>query len=303
MWLCDFLLTPRIPSREGAFQESGPLWTAPGGAGLQPNAYSWNKFAHTIYLEAPACVGFSYASSPLGCVHDDNSTAANNLQALQVFFTLFPELKTNDFYISGESYAGVYIPMLSFNVFNYNQGAAPGTAINLKGILVGNGCIGNDAGVCGSSAYGDYLTLAQFHGHAFLSDKAFEAAVSACGDWSTENGPCSAAVAAATAEVGTNFDIYDLYSDMWGTCDYGNRLAHPRRPVHPSSVLGKLLARQAAAFKASNSSNACTTDDDLTAYLNLPAVQAALHVKAKTWEECGGVVYNSEMKDERTLSA
>ena len=184
--------------------------------------------------------------------------------------------------------------MLAFNVYHYNQGA-PAAPLNLKGILVGNGCIGQAAGVCGSSPYGDYLSLAQFHGHAFLSDRAFEAAVAACGDFSSESGPCRAAVGAATEEVGSNFDVYDLYSGMWGTCNYGNRLRKLGRRVAPGSVLGRLLAAQQARHASALANNSCTTDDDLTAYLNLPAVQAALHVKAKVWEECGGIVYDSEM--------
>ena len=33
----------------------------------------------------------------------------------------------------GESYAGIYIPTLAYNVYNYNMGAA--SKINLKGIM------------------------------------------------------------------------------------------------------------------------------------------------------------------------
>jgi hypothetical protein len=279
---------------EGSFQESGPLWTAPGGQTLQKNDYSFNRFAHTMYLEAPACVGFSTADRLIGCTHNDNSTAADNLAALQVFYTLFPELATAPLWLNGESYAGLYIPMLAFNIYNYNLGS-PAVPLPLKGILVGNGCIGSDAGVCGSSPYGDYLSLSQFHGHAFLSDKAYEAANAACGDYSQESPACRAAVDAATNEVGNNFDVYDLYSGMWNVCDYGNRLRKLGRPVAPGSFLGRLLARQAALLRDNN----CTSDDDLTTYLNLPSVQAALHVTPKTWQECGGIVYTSEMKDER----
>jgi carboxypeptidase C (cathepsin A) len=60
-----------------------------------------------MYLEAPACVGFSRADKLLGCTHNDNSTAADNLAALQVFFTLFPEFSANPLWLNGESYAGL----------------------------------------------------------------------------------------------------------------------------------------------------------------------------------------------------
>lgn len=39
-------------------------------------------------------------------VHNDTSTAEDAYAALTVFFEGFPEYKPNDFYISGESYAG-----------------------------------------------------------------------------------------------------------------------------------------------------------------------------------------------------
>ena len=98
---------PGCSSLEGSFQESGPLWTAPGGSTLQANDFSWNKFAHTLFLEAPACVGFSYAEKLIGCAHNDNSTAADNMEALLEFYRLFPELGANPLWLSGESYAGI----------------------------------------------------------------------------------------------------------------------------------------------------------------------------------------------------
>ena len=90
----------------GAFQETGPLWTTTGGRTLEPNTWSWNNFSTTLYLEAPICVGFSYADASVPCVASDNSTAADNLQAVIKFFALFPEFQANDFWITGESYAG-----------------------------------------------------------------------------------------------------------------------------------------------------------------------------------------------------
>ena len=42
---------------------------------------------------------------------------ANDLyDALQQFFLLFPQLQRNDFYATGESYAGKYVPAISYKV-------------------------------------------------------------------------------------------------------------------------------------------------------------------------------------------
>ena len=41
--------------------------------------------------------------------------------ALKDFFSGFPEFAATDFYVTGESYAGVYVPMLSELVMNDSE--------------------------------------------------------------------------------------------------------------------------------------------------------------------------------------
>ena len=57
------------------------------------------------------------------------------------FFEKFPEYRAHDLFISGESYAGVYVPYLAWRIDNFNQDAAAKKTFqfNLKGFLVGNG--------------------------------------------------------------------------------------------------------------------------------------------------------------------
>jgi len=55
------------------------------------------------------------------------------------FFTLFPELRKNEFYVTGESYAGKYIPTLAHYIHQMNQKPDKKFKINLKGLAVGNG--------------------------------------------------------------------------------------------------------------------------------------------------------------------
>ena len=57
--------------------------------------------------------------------------------ALQQFFTLFADERQNDFYLTGESYAGKYVPAIAYKI--HSEGKA--SNINLKGIAIGNGWI------------------------------------------------------------------------------------------------------------------------------------------------------------------
>jgi hypothetical protein len=58
------------------------------------------------------------------------------------FTTKFPELQKNEFYITGESYAGVYIPTLTKEILDHPSSKG---LINLKGVAVGDPCTDNDA--------------------------------------------------------------------------------------------------------------------------------------------------------------
>jgi carboxypeptidase C (cathepsin A) len=67
-----------------------------------------------IFIEAPAGVGYSICPDKSECFFTDDNTAADNLVAVRNLFIMkFPELQKNEIYITGESYAGIYIPTLS----------------------------------------------------------------------------------------------------------------------------------------------------------------------------------------------
>ena len=131
---------PGCSSLDGWATEHGPMLMDDNGK-FQLNNYSWVNEANMIYLESPGGVGFSYinSNSSQDLYTDDNTTANDNLQALLSFFKKFPEQKNKDFYISGESYAGIYVPTLAYKVLEHNKNVTDAEKINLKGILVGNG--------------------------------------------------------------------------------------------------------------------------------------------------------------------
>lgn len=93
-----------------------------------------------IFLESPVNVGFS-ENKDLNPSWNDNSTATDSLTFLKEFFSVYPEYRKNDFYIAGESYAGIYVPMLAYYVINNNNHieSIDDGFVNLKGIMIGNG--------------------------------------------------------------------------------------------------------------------------------------------------------------------
>ena len=49
--------------------------------------------ADVVFLESPAGVGFSYADTAAGLMHNDTSTAADAYEAVTDFLKGFPECK------------------------------------------------------------------------------------------------------------------------------------------------------------------------------------------------------------------
>ena len=105
---------PGCSSMLGWAQEHGPYVMDSGTDFWRKNDYSWNNEANVIYIESPAGVGYSFCSSVKECSFTDEKSSLDNLTAVLQWFEKFPEFKSHDLYISGESYAGIYVPYLSY---------------------------------------------------------------------------------------------------------------------------------------------------------------------------------------------
>jgi len=107
---------PGCSSMEGLFAEHGPFVFDDGENVIKPNPEPWNKRANLLYIESPAGVGYSFAKTLDDRNHNDMTTSEDAFAALQSFFKAFTEYLPNDLYISGESYAGIYVPYLSWQL-------------------------------------------------------------------------------------------------------------------------------------------------------------------------------------------
>jgi len=94
--------------------------------------------ANVIFLESPAGVGYSYSNTSSDYDRSGDQRTANDAYLFLVnWLERFPEYKSHPFYISGESYAGHYVPELAATILIQNSYNSK-TAINLRGILVPN---------------------------------------------------------------------------------------------------------------------------------------------------------------------
>ena len=127
---------PGCSSLLGFLTEQGPFWVNKNDKSkLSENEFRWNKIANMIFLESPAGVGFSHRTDDGSLGTNDDAVADDNHAAITHFFKKFPQFKKNRFYVTGESYGGIYVPTLSVRILTRSPD------INFKGFAVGNGIL------------------------------------------------------------------------------------------------------------------------------------------------------------------
>ena len=128
---------PGCSSELAVFYENGPYRITPD-LKLEVTEHGWDTVSNLVYVDQPINTGFSYSDDPADEVHDESVVAEDMLQFLAEFVQAHPELDGNDFYVTGESYAGHYVPAVSYRVFRAAQ-TGEFTGLKLKGLAVGNG--------------------------------------------------------------------------------------------------------------------------------------------------------------------
>ncbi|OWY97391.1 hypothetical protein PHMEG_00032091 [Phytophthora megakarya] len=118
------------------------LWLT-GGPDLttKTNPYSWNNNANVIWLDQPTGVGFSFGA-PADKDYNETNVGENIYWFLQGFIKKYPEYRGREFFVTGESYGGHYVPAAAHYIWKANkaENSSNETAtINLKGLAIGNG--------------------------------------------------------------------------------------------------------------------------------------------------------------------
>eukprot|EP01083_Nonionella_stella_P291567 992039_1 len=109
---------------------------------LSMNPYSWNSKANVIWIDQPSATGYSYDDAASSPVYNENQIADDLYEFMQLFLQNNTKYEKLDFYVTGESYAGHYIPHFSRRVYDGNNNLQPGDVyINLRGLAIGDGLV------------------------------------------------------------------------------------------------------------------------------------------------------------------
>ena len=297
---------PGCSSLEGWASENGPMKLDSKGK-FNMNEYSWNKAANMLYMESPGDVGFSYIDSKLDYELEinDDIAAQDNFNALQDFFKKFPSFKGKDFYISGESYAGIYIPMLAEKIINYNNNVSAIEKINLKGILVGNGVADWNYDI--KNAQYDFVFT-----HHLISYEERQYFNKYCIK-EIDKEKCNALIGEVTERL-ENINLYDyLQKCATPTNEYGDKdyfssyylkspwafhnlkqkqqkLKEKLDRIKSQNIRNDNIFKPPQSLKT-NLSPPCMDTTQINKYFNREEVKRALHVKMdKTWDLCSSDV-------------
>ncbi|GJE98044.1 serine carboxypeptidase-like protein [Phanerochaete sordida] len=127
---------PGSSSMVGLFFENGPLHIREDYT-IFSNNLSWHTLADYVWIDQPVGTGFATADSA-GYVADEDQMGQDFMNFLANLVKVFPSLKTRPLHLTGESYAGTYIPYITKAYFGMED-----PPVNLSRIAIGDGSIGS----------------------------------------------------------------------------------------------------------------------------------------------------------------
>ncbi|KAG8813069.1 hypothetical protein FRC17_001683 [Serendipita sp. 399] len=97
----------------------------------------WTNLSSILYVEQPVGTGYSLGTPT---AQNETDVAAQLVGFFQQFLNIFSELKGKKFYLSGESYAGMYIPYIADYIYSHPKALD----LKLKGIWMADPILGWD---------------------------------------------------------------------------------------------------------------------------------------------------------------
>ena len=258
---------PGCSSELAVFYENGPF-SITKDLTLEETPYGWDTAATMIYVDQPINTGFSWSEDDRDRCYDEVCVSDDVLDFLQALWEARPELLDGrDFFVTGESYAGHYVPAVASRVHRAIKNKELRVDINLKGLAIGNGL--TDPSVQ-YGAYADFavdndLISSDTRDEIMNFYPACQIALNACDGFDVAAECllavtfCQATMFAPIMLLNPYINVYDIRKECEG-------------PL-------------------------CYDFSRLDEYLNMPDVRKALGVGDRLWQACDPGVHEDMMAD------
>ncbi|KAI1718082.1 serine carboxypeptidase domain-containing protein [Ditylenchus destructor] len=268
---------PYCSSLFGLLGELGPYLINADGETLHKNPNSWNKFANIVFLESPVGTGFSYSIDG-NYTNSDDQSADEAYEAIKQFLKKFPKFRKHEIFLTGESYAGVFIPVLSAKVLRSQEDFH----INFKGVVIGNGLLAYDDNMVNYPYHSTVINYVYSHG--LLDEELWQYLKNKCCDGCAENcdflklqGECGARVKEWPELINKLPNAYNIYSKCKTQAffikdsDSAAARAHSATPSFHGDI-----------------NEECLPESGLHSYLGKLNVRKALHIpnEVESWVQC-----------------
>ncbi|KAJ4473583.1 alpha beta-hydrolase [Lentinula aciculospora] len=128
---------PGSSSMAGMFFENGPMRINGDYSMTSNTESSWDTVADYVWIDQPVGTGFSTADED-GYISGEDQMGTDFLGFLSNLVKVFPSLATRPLHITGESYAGTYIPYIMKAYFE-----SPNPPVTIVKIAIGDGSVGS----------------------------------------------------------------------------------------------------------------------------------------------------------------
>uniref|UniRef100_A0AC34RM70 Carboxypeptidase n=1 Tax=Panagrolaimus sp. JU765 TaxID=591449 RepID=A0AC34RM70_9BILA len=274
---------PGCSSLLGLLTELGPYFVNDDGVTLRKNPNSWNKFASIVFLESPYGVGYSYKTGEEDTSSSDDISAKENYAAIQHFFKLHPKFQNHPTYIFGESYAGIYVPMLALEII---EGSTP---INLQGIGIGNGLVKSDIDT----------VFPFYYWHGMIDESNWQGLQSACcGSYAnacnySSDGECQEWKWKSLSQL-RGINVYDIIRDC--------AMSTERMNADLSHIWPKMKMNEPKTDDDDDDlvKVPCVDEHAMQKYMNNDKVKKALNIPENVtyhWKFCRNLIYGRRYSD------
>ena len=188
---------------------------------------------------------------------------------LQSFLQMHPEYAKNPLFITGESYAGHYVPAITHRIWKGNKEKKEGTIpLNLQGMAIGNGLTNPEV------QYPKYADMAFKYSHHIqvISEDEYNTMISATSSCTTLIKKCNS----VNKETPGPLEIFYCQSAV-AVCNYVFMMPYELTMLNPYDMREK-CERLPLCYDFSN----------FEKFLNAESTKKALHISHERhrWESC-----------------